>query len=158
MTGPPALRAFMAFLLACAVTLAFAQSPDAALDARLKRLESELRCLVCQNQTLADSDASLAGDLRREVRELAAAGKSDAQIKDYLVARYGDFVLYDPPVKATTWLLWFGPLLLLAGGAAIWLAVVRRRRTMRADAATSEGQALRDETIARAKQMLYEEP
>jgi cytochrome c-type biogenesis protein CcmH/NrfF len=85
-------------------------APSAALEARLKKLETELRCLVCQNQTLADSNADLASDLRREVRELALAGKNDAEIRDYLVARYGDFVLYDPPLKRTTWLLWFGPL------------------------------------------------
>ena len=89
---------------------------DPALDARLRALEEELRCLVCQNQTLADSSAPLAEDLRREVRELAVAGKSDEEIKQYLVARYGDFVLYRPPVKSTTWLLWFGPFVLLAGG------------------------------------------
>ncbi len=81
---------------------------DAAFDIRIKTLESELRCLVCQNQTLADSNASLAEDLRREVRELALSGKSDSEIRTYLVARYGDFVLYDPPLKRTTWLLWIG--------------------------------------------------
>ena len=106
---------------------AFAQSADPALDARLKTLETELRCLVCQNQSLAESNAPLADDLRREVRELAVAGKSDAEIKQFLVARYGDFVLYNPPVKRTTWLLWFGPFLLLACGGVVWWAVARRR-------------------------------
>ena len=142
-----------------AATLAIAQPADPALDARLKKLESELRCLVCQNQTLADSDAALAGDLRREVRTLAVAGKTDAEIKDYLVARYGDFVLYSPPVKTLTWLLWFGPLLLLIAGGGIWLAIVRRRRGAAVDGDESpDGAALREETIAKAKQMLYEEP
>ena len=89
---------------------------DTAFDVRLKKLEGELRCLVCQNQTLADSNAMLAEDLRREVRDLALAGKSDGEIRAYLVARYGDFVLYDPPLKRTTWLLWIGPFALLAGG------------------------------------------
>jgi cytochrome c-type biogenesis protein CcmH len=98
-----------------------------ALDLRLKRLESELRCLVCQNQTLADSNADLADDLRREVRELALAGKTDAEIKTYLVARYGDFVLYDPPLKPVTSLLWFGPFALLVGGGLVWWLVLRRR-------------------------------
>jgi cytochrome c-type biogenesis protein CcmH len=98
-----------------------------ALDVRLKRLETELRCLVCQNQTLADSNAGLADDLRREVRALALEGKSDDDIKGYLVARYGDFVLYKPPVKPITWILWFGPFALLAGGGAIWWVVLRRR-------------------------------
>ena len=98
-----------------------------ALDVRLKKLETELRCLVCQNQTLADSDADLAGDLRREVRGLAVAGKSDDQIRDYLVARYGDFVLYDPPLKRTTTLLWVGPFAMLALGALLWWLLLRRR-------------------------------
>ena len=100
---------------------------DEALDARLKSLETQLRCLVCQNQTLAESNAPLAEDLRKEVRELAVSGKSDDDIRAYLVARYGDFVLYRPPVKATTWLLWFGPFVLLAGGALAWWTIVRRR-------------------------------
>ena len=95
-------------------------APDIAFEARLKRLEADLRCLVCQNQTLADSNAPLAEDLRREVRALAVAGKSDDEIRAFLVARYGDFVLYRPPVKGTTWLLWFGPFALLLGGAGIW--------------------------------------
>jgi cytochrome c-type biogenesis protein CcmH len=110
-----------------AATLAVAQSADPALDARLKKLESELRCLVCQNQSLAESNAPLAEDLRREVRELAVAGKNDTEIKQFLVARYGDFVLYNPPVKSTTWLLWFGPFVLLAGGAIVWWLIARRR-------------------------------
>jgi cytochrome c-type biogenesis protein CcmH len=99
-----------------------------ALDARLKRLESELRCLVCQNQTLADSDAPLAVDLRREIRTLAQAGRSDDDIRDYLVARYNDFVLYRPPLKPKTWLLWLGPFALLAGGVVVWWTVLHRRR------------------------------
>ena len=114
--------------VALAASLALAQpAPDPAFEARLKRLEGDLRCLVCQNQTLADSNAPLAEDLRREVRSLAVAGKSDDEIRAYLVARYGDFVLYRPPVKGTTWLLWFGPFALLAAGAIAWLAIVRRR-------------------------------
>jgi len=137
-----------------------AQPKDAALDARLKKLETELRCLVCQNQTLADSDASLAGDLRREVRALAEAGKTDDEIKTYLVARYGDFILYNPPVKTLTWLLWFGPALLLAGGGVAWYAIVRRRR----DGDDEDGRGPPGsppppgEALARARQMLYEEP
>ena len=102
-------------------------SPDAALDLRMKKLETELRCLVCQNQTLADSNAGLADDLRRELRALAVAGKSDDEIKAYLVARYGDFVLYNPPVKGTTLLLWAGPFALLTGGGVLWWIVLRRR-------------------------------
>ena len=120
------LAAGLAAALLVTAAVAHAQA-DAALDARLKTLSEELRCLVCQNQTLADSTAPLAEDLRREVRELAQAGKSDAEIKDYLVARYGDFVLYKPPVKPTTWLLWFGPFAFLLGGGLIWFVVLRRR-------------------------------
>jgi len=123
------VKTFVAFLLCLFATLAVAQQPvDPALRERLKKLEEELRCLVCQNQTLADSNAPLAEDLRREVRELAAQGKNDEQIKEFLVQRYGDFVLYKPPVKETTWLLWFGPFILLAGGLATWYLVLRRRR------------------------------
>src|SRR5439155_9043909 len=109
-----------------------------ALDMRLKRLETELRCLVCQNQTLADSNADLADDLRREVRALALAGKSDDDIKAYLVARYGDFVLYKPPVKPSTWMLWFGPFALLGGGAAIWWMVLRRRARSTSSATSAD--------------------
>ena len=129
--------ALIAVLLAGAAAAATAADPVprggensagmSALDVRLKRLETELRCLVCQNQTLADSNADLADDLRREVRRLALAGPSDDEIKTYLVARYGDFVLYQPPVKPLTWMLWFGPFALLAGGAATWWMVLRRR-------------------------------
>ncbi|MBS0319027.1 MAG: cytochrome c-type biogenesis protein CcmH [Proteobacteria bacterium] len=125
-------------LLALAwVTSAWAQAPvpvDDALRARLAHLETELRCLVCQNQTLADSNAPLAEDLRREVRELASAGKSDDQIRDYLVARYGEFVLYKPRVRPLTWALWFGPFVLLAVGALAWWRAGRRR----ADAAPDD--------------------
>ena len=99
-----------------------------ALEARLKKLETELRCLVCQNQTLAESPSGLAGDLRREVRLLAESGKSDEEIKTHLQARYGDFVLYRPPVESKTYLLWFGPFALLLGGGILlwWLARARR--------------------------------
>ena len=109
-----------AFLLLVAGHATAQVAGDGVLDARLKRLEGELRCLVCQNQTLADSNAPLAEDLRREVRELAVAGRSDDQIRAFLTERYGDFVLYNPPVKRTTWLLWFGPFVLLAAGALMW--------------------------------------
>jgi len=119
------------------------QSSDAsgmsALDLRLKRLEGDLRCLVCQNQTLADSNAELAADLRREVRELAVSGKSDEEIKAYLVARYGDFVLYDPPVEPLTWMLWFGPFALLVVGGTVWWIVLRRRERLASSAASPSG-------------------
>ena len=143
--------------LALAAGAALAQpAADEAFEQRLKRLETDLRCLVCQNQTLADSNAPLAEDLRREVRELALAGKSDAEIRAFLVARYGDFVLYKPPVKESTWLLWFGPFLLLGGGLAAWLAIVRRRR--RAVPAEAETDTPSPDAAARAKALLDETP
>jgi cytochrome c-type biogenesis protein CcmH len=101
---------------------------DPAVERRLKALSEELRCLVCQNQTLADSHADLAIDLRNQVEDQIRAGKSDEEIKAYLVARYGDFVLYRPPVQSNTQLLWFGPFALLALGAGVWWLVSRRSR------------------------------
>src|SRR3954447_26075821 len=134
-----ALRlAFGSCVLAAALSLlakeALPEAADPALEARMVRITSELRCLVCQNQTIADSNASLAVDLRRETRELLKQGKSDAEVVAYMTARYGDFVLYRPPLRATTVLLWFGPLLLLAGGATVLVIVLRRRSRMAADA------------------------
>ena len=98
-------------------------------EQRIRQLEEKLRCLVCQNQSLADSNAELAEDLRGQVRAQVKAGKTDEQIVAYLVERYGDFVLYEPPFKATTALLWVGPFVLLAGGVAALLLVLRRRRS-----------------------------
>ncbi|QPD05405.1 MAG: Cytochrome c-type biogenesis protein CcmH [Candidatus Nitrospira kreftii] len=100
---------------------------DPAVEARLKHLAIELRCLVCQNQTLADSNAPLAEDLRREVREMIVKNMSDKEIIDFLVERYGDFVLYRPPLKATTTLLWVGPFVLLLAGATVLVITLRRR-------------------------------
>ena len=98
------------------------------LDRRVMNLAHELRCLVCQNETLADSQAPLAADLRNQIREQLAAGKSEREVVDFLVARYGDFVLYNPPFKASTALLWTGPFLFLAFGAFLLVRLVRRRR------------------------------
>ncbi|MGH8765405.1 MAG: cytochrome c-type biogenesis protein [Burkholderiales bacterium] len=97
-------------------------------EQRMRKLEEKLRCLVCQNQTLADSNAELAEDLRRQIREQMQKGRSDEQIIEYLVQRYGDFVLYDPPFKATTALLWTGPFALLLGAAGALAFILRRRR------------------------------
>ena len=108
------------------------------VEARLKTLAVELRCLVCQNQTLADSNAPLAEDLRREVREMITKGMSDREIIDFLVQRYGDFVLYRPPWKATTTLLWLGPFLLLIAGATALVLALRRRQKKLADVSLSE--------------------
>lgn len=113
--------------------LAFAQAidplpfKDHAQEVRFQSLTRELRCLVCQNENLADSNADLARDLRHEVFDLMQQGKSDDEIKQYLVDRYSDFVLYDPPMKASTMLLWFGPFLILLAGAAVVVVTVRRR-------------------------------
>lgn len=103
---------------------------DPATEARLKDLAQELRCLVCQNQTIADSSADLAVDLRRVVRAQILEGKSDGDIKGYLVARYGDFVLYKPPVQGNTTLLWFGPFGFLFAGTGVWWLLGRRRAAM----------------------------
>jgi len=100
---------------------------DPALDQHVQRLAEELRCLVCQNQTIADSHAQLALDLKAQVREQLARGASDAEVKDYMVQRYGDFVLYRPPVKATTWLLWAGPALMLGIGLGALALKLRRQ-------------------------------
>jgi cytochrome c-type biogenesis protein CcmH len=108
------------------------------VEARLKTLAVELRCLVCQNQTLADSNAPLAEDLRREVREMIAKDMSDKEIIDFLVQRYGDFVLYRPPWKASTSLLWLGPFLLLIAGATGLVFALRRRQKKLADVTLSE--------------------
>ena len=108
---------------------AFADA-DAALDARVQRIAAELRCLVCQNQTLADSNASLALDLRRQMRTMLHDGADDDAVRRYMTDRYGDFVLYRPPLKGTTLALWFGPPALLAGGFALLLAVLRRRNRL----------------------------
>ena len=99
---------------------------DPALEARLKAMSQELRCLVCQNSTLADSSAPLAEDLRKEIRTQMRQGKSDKEVVDYLVARYGDFVRYRPPVNNSTALLWFGPFLLLIIGGFVLYRVLKK--------------------------------
>jgi cytochrome c-type biogenesis protein CcmH len=114
---------------------------DPVLEKRMIGLAENLRCLVCQNESLASSHAELAEDLRREVREQMAQGKSDQEIIDYLVARYGDFVLYKPPVKSYTVLLWFGPFALLLIGAGVLVFQLRkRRRTVQETVLTPEAQ------------------
>ena len=112
-----------------------AVAADPKLEADMMELSHKLRCLVCQNQSIAESNAPLAVDLRNQVREQLAAGKDKDDVIDYLVERYGDFVLYKPPVKPSTWLLWFGPGVVVLSGAAMVVASVRRRaRALPADA------------------------
>jgi cytochrome c-type biogenesis protein CcmH len=113
----------LVFMLCCA--LASAQD---ALDRRVANLAHEMRCLVCQNQSLAESNAPLAVDLRNQIREQLAAGKSDREVVDFMVARYGDFVLYRPPLKATTVLLWAGPFVFLVAGFYFLVRFLRRRQ------------------------------
>ena len=116
-----------------------AQAPldTAALDARVQKLSEELRCLVCQNQSLADSHADLAIDLKNQVREKMQQGASDADVITFMTERYGDFVLYRPPMKATTLLLWFGPGLLLIAGLIALFMRLKRRTQVQADAELS---------------------
>lgn len=121
---------------------------DEATEKRLVTISSELRCLVCQNESLAGSNAELANDLRREIRSMIRAGRSDAEITDFMVSRYGDFVLYRPPLKGSTLLLWFGPLLLLVVALAAMIRYLRRR------AATPEASPLTDEQRRQADRLL----
>jgi len=124
------LIAFLLALFLSAPLLAKDAAPlaeDEAVEQRLNVIAEELRCLVCQNESLAGSRADLAQDLRREVRILIKDGKSDADIREFMVSRYGDFILYRPPVKPTTWLLWGGPFLLLIAGVGALIVYLRRR-------------------------------
>ena len=139
--GTPAVAAVPAASAASASTEAKRDAPqavptaaDPALEARMLAITSELRCLVCQNQTIADSHADLAVDLRQEVRELVKQGRSDAQIRRYMTDRYGDFVLYNPPFKPTTIVLWLGPALLLAVALIALMVVIARRGKLGDDA------------------------
>lgn len=125
-------RHLVALLFGCIALAAVAKdaapvAADPALEAQVQRIASELRCLVCQNQTLADSDASLARDLRAQIRTMLREGADDAQVRRYMTARYGDFVLYRPPLKAATLPLWLAPGVLLAAGLAALFVVLGRR-------------------------------
>ena len=108
-------------------------SADPALEARVMQIAAELRCLVCQNQTLADSHASLALDLREQMRTMLRDGADADQVRRFMTDRYGDFVLYRPPLKAATFALWFGPLVLLIGGLGVLFVVLRRRSRLGAE-------------------------
>lgn len=135
-------RIVFALLVSCMASLAFAMQPQPAApnvyrnpaeETRFHALAGSLRCVMCQNESLADSQAPIAHDLRREILELMRRGKSDAQIREFLVARYGEFVLYKPRIEPATWLLWFGPLALFVVGG-VTVAFIVHRRAMRLDA------------------------
>jgi cytochrome c-type biogenesis protein CcmH len=120
---------------------------DPVVEQRLIVISEELRCLVCQNESLAGSRADLAMDLRREIRTLIKDGKTDAQIRDYMVSRYGDFVLYRPPVKPITWALWFGPFLLLIGAVVMLVRMVRRGQRSAAAPALDAAQRAKAQSL-----------
>ena len=148
-------------VLCCLASVAWAQESQSAdvdpaldpvLEQRLAKLSQELRCLVCQNETLADSRAGLAEDLRREIREQMRAGKSDREVITFLTQRYGQFILYRPQVTPTTYLLWFGPFVLMLGGLAILFRYIKQRRDLIAD------QPLTMDERRRAEELLAPEP
>ncbi|MBL0167929.1 MAG: cytochrome c-type biogenesis protein CcmH [Propionivibrio sp.] len=147
----------MLFLLALsAVSLqareAAPLAQDEATEKRLVAISSELRCLVCQNESLSGSHAELANDLRREIRTLIQQGKSDAEIMDFMVSRYGDFVRYRPPLKGTTLLLWFGPGLLLVGGLVTLVLYLRRRNKAINDSPLSAEEQQQAERLLNVKE------
>ena len=139
----------LAVSLQCVAREALPEAADPVLEKRVVQLTSELRCLVCQNQSLADSHADLAIDLKNQVRAQMQAGRTDAEIRSYMVARYGDFVLYDPPFKMTTLLLWTGPFVLLLVGLLGLGAYMRGRRRRLADAALTPGDHARAQALLR---------
>lgn len=141
------------FLISLCIGVAYSReaaslAEDPVVEARLVHISQELRCLVCQNESLASSRAELADDLRREVRDLIRSDKSDQEIKDFLVSRYGDFVLYRPEVKPLTWVLWFGPFVVLLMAGIFLLAYLRQRRS------SIQPQALSEAERARVEQLL----
>jgi cytochrome c-type biogenesis protein CcmH len=147
------MKCIIVFLMGICIGLANAgeaspMAEDPVVEARLVHISQELRCMVCQNESLSSSRAELADDLRREVRDLIRANKSDQEIKDFLVSRYGDFVLYRPEVKPLTWVLWFGPFVVLLMAAIFLLAYLRQRRL------AVHPQALSDTDRARVEQLL----
>ena len=125
---------------------------DEATEKRLVAISSELRCLVCQNESLSGSNAELANDLRREIRAQIKDGKTDGEIRDFMVSRYGDFVLYRPPLKATTLLLWFGPGLLFVGGLLALIRYLRRRNSAIKDAPLSAQEQAELDRLLSAKE------
>ena len=144
---------FLISLVICFASVALAKEAKPAEDPqiaqRMRALTEQLRCLVCQNETLADSRADLAEDLRKEIREQMKAGKSDQEIIAFLTQRYGDFVLYKPPVKSTTYLLWFGPFVLLFAGTGVLYRYLKKRRELIDDQPLTADERTRAEEILR---------
>jgi cytochrome c-type biogenesis protein CcmH len=137
-------------LLAAAAALAQEARPisdDPVLEQRVMALSQELRCLVCQNETLADSRADLANDLRNQIREQMTAGKTDKEIVAFLTDRYGDFILYRPPVRPVTYLLWFGPFILMIGGLVFLFRHLKARRELISDVPLSDDERRRAEEL-----------
>jgi cytochrome c-type biogenesis protein CcmH len=139
------LAALLAFGSASLAADISAMDPEATFETReqlqrYERLIHELRCLVCQNQTIADSNADLAKDLRRQTRDMILAGRTDAEIQQFMTDRYGDFVLYNPPVKPTTYLLWGAPVILLLIGAVVMVSVVSRKAGESTDGSDGMGE------------------
>lgn len=143
--------AWVLLLVACTSVLAkdaVLLAEDPVVEQRLIAISEELRCLVCQNESLAGSRADLAMDLRRELRNLIKQGKTDAEIREFMVSRYGDFVLYRPPVKPSTWLLWLGPFgLMLAGLVALFVYLRRRNSEVAASTGLTEEESKRAEAL-----------
>ena len=155
------MRKYFALIALCCVCLTaqralateaptLANNP--ALEQHVMEIAQELRCLVCQNQNLSDSHADLALDLKRQVREMVKAGRSDREILDYMVQRYGDFVLYRPPVKATTWLLWAGPFVLFFGALALLFIKLRRRLAQQPQPLSADEHAAAERLLATGKE------
>ncbi|MCM0019022.1 MAG: cytochrome c-type biogenesis protein CcmH [Tagaea sp.] len=134
---------FLIFAAPAWAVLPHERLADPALEARARALSLELRCQVCQNQSIDDSNAPLAADLRKIVRERLSAGDSDKAVLEFVVRRYGDYVLLRPPMRADTWVLWFGPFAVLAAGALGAIVYLRRRRPVAAPAALSEAEEKR---------------
>lgn len=153
------MKFFFLCLLVLASLPAFAlakeaqpSAPDPVVEERLMKLAKELRCLVCQNETLADSRADLAVDLRGQIREQMKAGKSDKEIVAYLTERYGKFILYNPPIDPTTYMLWFGPFVLLLAGLFFLFRYVKQRRELIVERPLSADERLRAEGLLNTDQ------
>ncbi|MEP6569589.1 MAG: cytochrome c-type biogenesis protein [Acidobacteriota bacterium] len=139
-------------LLACWIAAKDAQTlQDPQLEQRMQNLTKQLRCLVCRNETLADSQADLAEDLRVQIREQMKAGRSDKEIVDFLTERYGKFILYNPPIDPTTYFLWFGPFVLLLAGLFVLFRYVKQRRELIVDQPLSADERQRAETLLKTE-------